>query len=73
MGLLVLPLCVGAQQPAPACEPELAFYKRHAGVVASERDRYIQDVVQKDMQIAYLKQQLEQMKKAKAETQEKKD
>ena len=73
IGLFFLPLAAIAESAAPACEPELAFYKRHADVVAGERDRYIQVVTRKDMQIEYLKQQIEQMKKVKGQPLEKKE
>ena len=66
MGFLALPFAILAQEKPSACEQDLAFYKRHVDVVAGERDRYIQAITHKDMQIGYLKQQLEQMKKAKA-------
>ena len=66
IGVFALPLAIMAQEKLPACEQDLAFYKRYADVVSSERDRYIQAITHKDMQIGYLKQQLEQMKKAKA-------
>ena len=66
MGFLALPFAILAQEKPSACEQDLAFYKRHADVVAGERDRYIQAITHKDMQIGYLKQQLDQMKKAKA-------
>ena len=71
IGVFALPLAIMAQETPPSCETELAFYKRHADVVANERDRFIQAMTHKDMQIGYLKQQLEQMKKAQA--QEKKE
>ena len=66
IGFFSVPLAVIAEPVVPACELELAFYKRHAEVVSGERDRYIQAITHKDMQIGYLKQQLEQMKKAQA-------
>ena len=73
IGVFALPLAIMAQEKLPSCEQEVMFYKRHAEIVASERDRYIQAVTHKDMQIGYLKQQLEQMKKTKAQTQEKQE
>lgn len=66
IGFFALPLAIMAQEKPSACEQDLAFYKRHADVVAGERERYIQAITYKDMQIGYLKQQLEQVKKAKA-------
>ena len=66
IGFLALPFAIMAQEKLPACEEDLAFYKRHTGVVAGERDSYIRAITHKDLQIGYLKQQLEQMKKAKA-------
>ena len=73
IGVLVLPLAIMAQEQLPVCEKDLTFYRRLTNVVSYERDRYIQIVAQKDMQIAYLKQQIEQMKKAKAQSPEEKE
>ena len=73
IGLVAFPLAIMAQEKLPSCETELAFYKRYTDMVANERDRYVQAITHKDMQIGYLKQQLEQMKKAQAQPQEKKE
>lgn len=65
--MLVGALSPMAQEVAPVCETELAFYKRYSNVVAVERDRYLQRITQMDMQLAYLKQQVEQLRKAKTD------
>lgn len=65
--LLFMSAVALAQEDSSTCDADLAFWKRHSAVVALERDRYLQRFLQADMERAYLKQQVEQITKVKAE------